>query len=96
MHKFILLVVSLLLPCVVRAQTLGVALNATNLTWTTSRTGGSSGWYVENSTTHDGVSVPCGWSSCPFSTFSLLMIISSPPFSISSLRIHSSPLAGPN
>jgi hypothetical protein len=36
-------------------QTLGQALNATNLTWTTSGTGGGSGWTAQNSITHDGV-----------------------------------------
>lgn len=35
-------------------QTLGQALNATNLTWTTSGTGGATGWTVQNTTTHDG------------------------------------------
>jgi hypothetical protein len=39
-----------------RAQTLGEALNATNLTWTTSGTSGAQGWSVEFGTTHDGVS----------------------------------------
>jgi hypothetical protein len=56
MHRFILSIVVVLLPCVLRGQTLGVALNATNLTWTTSGTGGSFGWSAESSTTHDGVS----------------------------------------
>lgn len=35
---------------------LGVALNATNLTWSTSGTGGASGWFAQSGTTHDGVS----------------------------------------
>ncbi len=39
-----------------RGQTLGVALNATNLTWTTSGTGGAQGWSAQSGTTHDGVS----------------------------------------
>ncbi|MGA2544200.1 MAG: hypothetical protein ABSG78_21840 [Verrucomicrobiota bacterium] len=38
------------------AQSLGAALNATNLTWTTSSTGSASGWSVETTTTEDGVS----------------------------------------
>ena len=38
------------------AQTLGQALDATNLTWTTSGTGGASGWSVETTRTHDSVS----------------------------------------
>ena len=37
------------------SQTLAQALNATNLTWTTSGTSGASGWTVQNSTTHDGL-----------------------------------------
>src|SRR5215475_3789290 len=52
----ILLAIFVILPCTVRAQTLGIALNATNLTWTTSGTGGSFGWSAESTTTHDGVS----------------------------------------
>src|ERR1039457_5309418 len=39
-----------------RSQTLGEALNATNLSWTTSGTSGAQGWSVEGATTHDGVS----------------------------------------
>ena len=35
--------------------TLGEALNATNLTWTTSGTLGASGWSVESSTTRWGI-----------------------------------------
>lgn len=38
------------------AQTLQAALDATNLTWTTSGTLGASGWTGETSITHDGVS----------------------------------------
>lgn len=49
--------VTALLVCAAtsRAQ-LGVALNATDLTWTTSGTGGGSLWSVQSTTTHDGVS----------------------------------------
>lgn len=36
------------------AQTLGQALDATNLTWTTSGTGGSFGWSVSGNSPHDG------------------------------------------
>src|ERR1051326_186150 len=39
-----------------RAQTLGEALDATNLTWTTTGTGGAAGWSVETTHTHDGIS----------------------------------------
>ena len=39
-----------------RGQTLADALNTTNLTWTTSGTGGASGWSGQTTTTHDGVS----------------------------------------
>src|ERR1035437_141256 len=46
----------LLTPPAVRGQTLGQALNATDLTWTTTGTGGSFGWLSETSTTHDGAS----------------------------------------
>ena len=35
---------------------LGGALNATNLTWTTSGTGNGGTWFAEGATTHDGVS----------------------------------------
>jgi hypothetical protein len=35
---------------------LGVALNATNLDWTT---GGAANWYVQTATTHDGVAAAC-------------------------------------
>lgn len=38
-----------------QALNLGEALNATNLVWTTWGTNNSSGWFVETSTTHDGV-----------------------------------------
>jgi len=38
------------------AQLLGIALNATNLTWTSSGAGGGSFWSVQSTTTHDGVS----------------------------------------
>jgi len=49
--------VALLLICLsAQGQSLGDALNATNLTWTTSGTGGAQGWSVETTTTHDGVS----------------------------------------
>ncbi len=41
-----------LVPAVAPAQTLGEALNATNLTWTTS---GNSPWFYETNVTHDGV-----------------------------------------
>jgi len=41
---------------VTHAQTLGDALNATNLIWTTSGTGGAQGWGVQSNATHDGVS----------------------------------------
>ena len=36
-------------------QTLGEAVNATNLTWTSSWTGASSPWSAESNVTHDGV-----------------------------------------
>ncbi len=35
---------------------LGQALNNTNLAWTTSGTGGATGWFAESSFSHDGVS----------------------------------------
>ena len=43
-----------IVPSAARGQTLGEALNATNLTWTTSGTLG--GWSPEMSATHDGIS----------------------------------------
>jgi hypothetical protein len=49
------------------AQTLGVALNATNLTWATSGTGGGQGWLVESITTEDGVSAAQS-GTLPFSS----------------------------
>src|SRR5437899_5844716 len=45
---------------VCRSQTLEQALDATNLTWTTSPTGGAQPWSVESQVTHDGVSA--AWS----------------------------------
>lgn len=54
--RLIVLTISVILPFYARAQSLGVALNATNLTWTTSGTGGSFGWSAESTTSHDGVS----------------------------------------
>jgi len=51
-------VVALLLafvPLPSPGQTLGQALNATNLTWTTSGTSGALGWTVQSTNTHDGV-----------------------------------------
>ena len=54
--RLILLTISVILPFCARAQSLGIALNATNLTWTTSGTGGSFGWSAESTTSHDGVS----------------------------------------
>ena len=38
------------------AQTLQQALDATNLTWTTTGTGGAGGWFGQTNTSHDGVS----------------------------------------
>jgi len=35
---------------------LGQALNATSVSWTTTSTGGSGGWVVESTVTHDGIS----------------------------------------
>jgi len=43
-----------LFPVCVIGQTLAEALNATNLTWTTSGTGGANGWIPQTTTTHDG------------------------------------------
>src|SRR5215469_2297028 len=40
----------------VQGQTLGDALNAPSLTWTSSGTGGASPWYGETGVSHDGVS----------------------------------------
>jgi hypothetical protein len=54
--KYVLTTVLIILPCLARGQSLGTALNATNLTWTTSGAGGSFGWSAESTTTHDGVS----------------------------------------
>lgn len=48
---------TLLLVCTATCHAqLGAALNATNLLWTTSGTGGASGWSAQSATTHDGVS----------------------------------------
>jgi hypothetical protein len=49
------LIAAMVIPSpTVRGATLGEALNATYLTWTTS--GQYGGWYSETTTTHDGVS----------------------------------------
>ena len=53
--RFVLALGLLSFPLRGESQTLGEAVNATNLTWTTSWTGGSSGWSAESTTTHDGV-----------------------------------------
>lgn len=53
--KAILLLTALSTCTVARGQTLAQALDATNLTWTTSGTGGASGWIPQTATTHDGV-----------------------------------------
>lgn len=54
------------------AQTLGVALNATNLTWTTSGTDGAQGWSVETTHTEDGVSAAQSGSISSASATSVL------------------------
>ncbi len=59
-------------------QTLGQALNATNLTWTTSGTGGASGWFAESSTTHDGVSAASTGSLTPPQSSTLQTTVTGP------------------
>jgi len=53
---FYVSVAGLLMVSVSVEAQLGVALNATNLTWTTSGTGGGGTWFAESGTTYDGVS----------------------------------------
>jgi hypothetical protein len=61
------------------AQSLGAALNATNLTWTTSGTGGALGWSVETSITEDGVAAAqSGEVSSPFATSTLQTTVTGP------------------
>lgn len=54
--RFILMVIILTISSWTRAQTLGEALNATNLAWSTSGSVGAQGWSVQSTSTHDGVS----------------------------------------
>jgi alpha-tubulin suppressor-like RCC1 family protein len=66
-------------PPAVHGQTLAQALNATNLTWTTSGTSGSFGWSAETSTTHDGVSAAdSGQVYTPSSTSTLRTTVNGP------------------
>jgi hypothetical protein len=60
------------------AQSLGAALNATNLTWTTISTGSASGWSVETTTTEDGVSAAQSGSLSFGSTSTLQTIVTGP------------------
>jgi hypothetical protein len=53
---FCVSVAGLLIVSVSAEAQLGVALNATYLTWTTSGTGGGGTWFAEGTITHDGVS----------------------------------------
>ena len=53
--RLFILAMPLMLSPIVQGQTLGEALNATNLTWTTSGNSGAQGWRVQGSSTHDGV-----------------------------------------
>lgn len=75
---------------------LGDALNATNLTWTTSGTGGGGTWFAEGATTHDGVSAAQSGYVLGTSSSSILQTIVTGPgtltfwWKLSSL----SPLAG--
>jgi hypothetical protein len=57
-HQKLVVLVLLLVSATGSAhcQTLGQALNATNLTWTTSGSSGGSVWSVQNTVTHDGES----------------------------------------
>lgn len=61
-----------------QGQTLGQALNAPELTWTTSGTGGV-GWSVENTAffTHDGVSAARSFAG-PFQNFTLQTTVTGP------------------
>src|ERR1035441_5440724 len=66
-------------PPAVHGQTLAQALNATNLTWTTSGTSGSFGWSAETSTTHDGVSAAdSGQVYTPSATSTLRTTVNGP------------------
>jgi hypothetical protein len=76
--KYVLTVVLIILPCFAHGQTLGTALNATNLTWTTSGTGGSFGWSAESTTTHDGVSAATGGRINSFQTSTLQTTVTGP------------------
>lgn len=60
--RFIIIVTFVMTSPFARGQTLGEALNATNLTWRTSGTLGAQGWSVQSNTTHDGVSAAAGGS----------------------------------
>lgn len=53
-----LAVAMIMAPWMAQSLTLGEALNATNLTWTTSGSGG--GWLSQTTTTHDGVAAARG------------------------------------
>lgn len=53
---FCVSIAELLMVSVSAEAQLGDALNATNLTWTTSGTGSGGTWFAEGATTHDGVS----------------------------------------
>ena len=63
----------------VSGQTLGQALNATNLTWTTSGTSGASGWTVQSTTTHDGLLAAQSGQLSFFSQSSTLQTITNGP-----------------
>ncbi len=54
-QKLAVLVLLLVWATAGHSQTLGEALNATNLMWTTSGSNGAPGWTIQGSTTHDGV-----------------------------------------
>lgn len=56
MRSYSLIAILVLFSITLRAQTLQQVLDATDLTWTTSGTGGSSGWNGETGVSYDGVS----------------------------------------
>jgi hypothetical protein len=69
---FCVSVAGLLMVSVSAKAQLGDALNATNLTWTTSGTGGGYPWIAETTTTHDGVSAAQSGSVAGTSSSSIL------------------------
>jgi len=69
---------SVISPAVSRSQTLGQALDETNLTWTTSGTGSSFGWSATSMFPHDGTSDATSGSLFGSSTSTLQTTLTGP------------------